>query len=149
MGYIKDMLRALFTNGSNTNPAAASNARIPVLDSNNNVIGSDSINNFASVLGGYATAIPSNSDLDNYTNIGNYFATNTSTARTIANSPTYSAFCMEVRSTNAGHIPSSPSNARLQQRLWVNGGPKEYRRVWNGSSWGTWYEVVMQIVSGS
>lgn len=94
-------------------------------------------------------AIPSNSDLDNYTNIGNFFVTNASTARTISNSPTASAFCMEVRSTNAGHIPSDPSNARLQQRLWVNGSPKEYRRVWNGSLWGSWFEVVMQIVSES
>lgn len=92
-------------------------------------------------------SIPSNSDLDNYTDIGNYYATNSNTARTIANRPTDAAFCMEVRSTNAGHIPSSPSAARLQQRLWVNGLPKEYRRVWNGSSWGSWYEVVMQVVS--
>ena len=101
------------------------------------------------ILGGYAKSIPSNSDLDDYTNIGNFFATNSSTARTIANSPTTSAFCMEVRSTNAGSIPTNPSSARLQQRLWVNASPREYRRVWNGTSWGSWFEVVMQVVEGS
>ena len=98
-------------------------------------------------LGAFATAIPSNSDLNNYLNIGNYYASNATLARTLSNCPVEIGFCMEVRSTNAGSMPSSPSAARLQQRLWVNASPKEYRRVWNGSSWSSWYEVVMQAVS--
>ena len=50
MGFIADQLRALFTNSSNNNPAAAAGARIPILNSNNQVVGSDSEENVAAAM---------------------------------------------------------------------------------------------------
>lgn len=50
MGLIADQLRALFTNSSNNNPAAAAGARIPILNSNNQVVGSDSEENVAAAM---------------------------------------------------------------------------------------------------
>lgn len=50
MGYIGDQLKALFTNSSNNNPVAASGARVPVLNSQNAVVGSDSVENVAAQL---------------------------------------------------------------------------------------------------
>ena len=50
MGLITDQLKALFTNSSNNNPVAASGARVPILNSQNAVVGSDSVENVAAQL---------------------------------------------------------------------------------------------------
>lgn len=50
MGLIADQLKALFTNSSNNNPVAASGARVPILNSQNAVVGSDSVENVAAQL---------------------------------------------------------------------------------------------------
>lgn len=50
MVLISDQLKALFTNSSNNNPVAASGARISILNSQNAVIGSDSVENVAAQL---------------------------------------------------------------------------------------------------
>ena len=57
---------------------------------------------------------------------------------------------MEVRPTNYGAVVSGAGAARLQQRIYINNAiPKEYIRTWNGNTWGSWYEVVMQAVTSS
>ena len=50
MSYLKDQLKALFTNSTNNNPVAASGARIPILNSSNDPVGSDSVENVAAQL---------------------------------------------------------------------------------------------------
>lgn len=47
MGLISDALKVLFTGSSTTNLSGASNARIPMLNSANAVVGADSVDNLA------------------------------------------------------------------------------------------------------
>ena len=47
---IKEQLKLLFTNSTNNNPVTASGARIPILNANNDTIGSDSVENTAALL---------------------------------------------------------------------------------------------------
>ena len=95
-------------------------------------------------LGAIAIEIPEGANLDDYKTAGIFYVENAARAQTFSNCPTNSAFRMEVAPTNFGWFKTSAQTTRVQQRIWINSAtPREFRRTWNGSSWGQWYEVSM------
>ena len=85
----------------------------------------------------YTTVIPSNSDLNDYTDPGFYVAKNSSEAATIDNSPTMLAFNLRV-------FPSYGygSSANVIQRIQNYNSPDIwYRSVYQGA-WTSWTKVV-------
>ena len=85
----------------------------------------------------YTTVIPSNSDLNDYTDPGFYVATNSSVAATIDNSPTMLAFNLRV-------FPSygSGSSANVIQRIQNYNSPDIWYRSVYQDAWTSWTKVV-------
>lgn len=81
------------------------------------------------------TAIPTNSDLDNYTTPGNYYNAGGSTM-TLTNSPVTSlAFSLKV--SRQYEVTAND----IEQRLSVRDDFSIYHRRYNGTSWSTWINV--------
>lgn len=92
---------------------------------------------------GYAISIPSNSDLDDYMTVGRYTATSRSIAQTIANIPeSNKAFVVEIISLNGSENNPVVASRRILQEFIPNetGAAIEYKRLWNGNSWSSWYK---------
>lgn len=86
---------------------------------------------------GASTAIPSNSDLNNYTTPGSYSAQSNNIAATIAHAPTTRAFTLDVE--NALGLASS---AWRRQVLRASASPSDvYQRFTGGNAWSDWEKV--------
>lgn len=96
---------------------------------NKNLITSNDTNSLS--IGG-GTAIPSNADLNSYTNIGNYTCALTDTALTLSNCPVQLAFVMTV-----GYAAGSPSYIYQEIRQF-NTGARYYRTRDSGGTWSKW-----------
>lgn len=78
----------------------------------------------------YATEIPNDSDLNNYTTIGYYIAKTDSVAASLTNCPLGVAFGLNVSTTGAG----------IRQDLYSSkvAEPKLYFRIKTGTTWSAW-----------
>ena len=86
---------------------------------------------------GATTAIPSNSDLNNYTTPGSYSAQSDAIAATITNAPITRAFTLDVE--NALGISSS---AWRRQIVRASASPDDvYQRFTGGNTWSDWKKV--------
>jgi hypothetical protein len=86
---------------------------------------------------GASTAIPSNSDLNNYTTPGSYSAQSNTIAATITNAPITRAFTLDVE--NALGLASS---AWRRQVLRAGATPDDvYQRFTGGNTWSDWEKV--------
>lgn len=99
----------------------------------------------AITFGTQRTAIPANSDLNNYTAIGCYKCSTNSNAATIANSPVELAFILDVISNTGAHtdvVAGTYNN--IIQRLTAYSGEVYWRRI-NGDgtkiNYGEWRKV--------
>lgn len=96
------------------------------------------------MLGGTATKISANQDLNDIIGIGAYYCTDSATAATLANCPVVgSGFRLEV-------LPTSNINGtRLIQKIYPNNiFPQEYIRTWNGTRWSDgWYQVSLTLIT--
>ena len=79
------------------------------------------------------TAIPSNADLNDYNQIGNYYCALNATAETLTNCPTTHAFTLKVsHGTGEGYS---------QQELVIYDTGKRYTRTFSEGSWHQWYNT--------
>lgn len=78
----------------------------------------------------YATEIPNDSDLNNYTTVGYYIAKTNGVAASLANCPLGVAFGLNVSTTGAG-IRQDMYSSRVTE-------PKFYFRVKTGTTWSAW-----------
>ena len=141
LNAVKNLINSLT---AKTGSTASTADMVQLHDANGTPNGKISLADLASVLGAIAIEIPEGANLDDYKTAGIFYAENAARAQTFSNCPTNSAFRMEVSPTNFGWFKASAQTTRVQQRIWSNTTtPREYRRTWNGSSWGQWYEVSM------
>lgn len=87
-------------------------------------------------------AIPSNSDLNNYTTPGSYYVLSSTEAATITNGPTTATGYKLV--VMVGSITD-----RRHQFAFEQSTNTEYRRYFNGSSWGPWELTLITTERGS
>lgn len=78
----------------------------------------------------YATEIPNDSDLNNYTTVGYYIAKTNGVAASLSNCPLKVAFGLNVSTTGAG-IRQDMYSSRVTE-------PKLYFRVKTGTTWSAW-----------
>ncbi|MBO7212270.1 MAG: hypothetical protein J6V44_14890 [Methanobrevibacter sp.] len=86
---------------------------------------------------GFGTAIPSNSDLDNYKTPGIYRVESNNIAATISNIPNAGAGRLEVKGLHA---------ADRYLQIYYS-GDAVYQRRWSGSAWGVWYKFTTTTVT--
>lgn len=78
----------------------------------------------------YATEIPNDSDLNNYTTVGYYIAKTNGVAASLSNCPLKVAFGLNVSTTGAG-IRQDMYSSRVTE-------PKLYFRIKTGTTWSAW-----------
>ena len=78
----------------------------------------------------YATEIPNDSDLNNYTTVGYYIAKTNGVAASLSNCPLKVAFGLNVSTTGAG-IRQDMYSSRVTE-------PKVYFRLKTGTKWSAW-----------
>lgn len=81
----------------------------------------------------YATEIPNDSDLNNYTTVGYYIAKTNGVAASLSNCPLKVAFGLNVSTTGAG-IRQDMYSSRVTE-------PKLYFRVKTGTTWSAWKNI--------
>lgn len=102
------------------------------------------------------TTIPANADLNSYTSVGMYKCPASSDAKTLKNSPTASAFIMDVVSaTGSNEAAVAGSYTYVMQRLYMFTGEAFYRSIQGTTdatlTYGTWRKMYdsSNITSGT
>lgn len=83
---------------------------------------------------GFRSALPANADLNNYTQLGNYYC-NSTTASTILNSPINTPFALHVLNANGRILQVLHENSTSEQRRFL------YYRLLSGSNISKWYTL--------
>lgn len=140
MALFKDLLKKWFY--TNSSQAASETARVPLLDASGNPIGSDTMTNIASVLGGIMlSAGAANYDFNNLTAFGTYAINNTENWNNKPSDANGSGFVICGGWNYVG-------NRRTLQVLYLQNNTA-YFRAYNpsGSSWQSWQKFSFDIPS--
>lgn len=128
LNAVKNLVNSLTAKTSST---ASTADMVQLHDANGTPNGKISLADLASVLGGIRTGLASGEDLDNYTGEGKYRAASDAIAQSLQNSPTRSAFILNVY---------DGSNSCVQQVIPFNGNIIYMRRYQKSlGSWRKWF----------
>ena len=113
----------------------------------------DILRTHQSLVGGYGTQIPQNSDLNDYIQVGRYFCPYDSWAASLSNSPTAYGFMMDVLSPLSATIDNESTGTYVYrvQRIIQYDGAEYFRKMNSGSTAGvfTFGEWIRRVDAGN